>query len=245
MNRFDKLLIIFFAEILINFGIFVLLVFASTVPFYFSDNFVQNIIFAIMIFFGLELLFVVACKFFIAGFLYYIVDFPIKNSLIVKELHFKENNNEGLEKVNCHYIYCLKSFNLKTIALYKIPDLSRAKSIEARHIGNNYIRGRFKKANNYCSLLPHWSYEINIFSYDGDYDEEKAQRLVSKLNSDKSILNKKFNFLFFPKEKRLVVNKFIVDDRFLIPGYFLAYRKAIKLTCKAFNLDYSKFTYEL
>lgn len=43
----------------------------------------------------------------------------------------------------------------------------------------------------------------------------------------------------------LLTNKLVVNSWFLIPGYFLAYRKAIKLTCKAFNLDYSKFTYEL
>lgn len=244
MTRFDTIFIGYVILCVVNISACSVSAYTCSFAFSFTSNFMANLIFSIMIFFTiLPLCLLIPYLFLFSYYNYSLVNRGsiaiFKTDLVIKKSELRKSIN------NIGFAYCLNEFNVKTIAVYQVSNLALNEFKEARLIGNNYIRERFKKANNYCSLLPHWSYEINIFSYDGDYDEGKAQRLVSKLNSDKSILNKKFNFLYFSKEKRLVVNKFIVDYRFFIPSYFLAYRKAIKLTCKAFNLDYSKFTYEL
>lgn len=244
MTRFDTIFIGYIILCLVNISACGVSAYTCSFAFSFTSNFIANLIFSIMIFFTiLPLCLLIPYLFLFSYYNYSLVNRGsiaiFKTDLVIKKSELRRSIN------NIGFAYCLNDFNIKTIVVYQVSNLALNELKEARLIGNNYIRNKSKKANKQCIILPHWSYEINIFSYDGDYDEGKAQRLVSKLNSDKSILNKKFNFLYFSKEKRLVVNKFIVDYRFFIPGYFLAYRKAIKLTCKAFNLDYSKFTYEL
>lgn len=101
------------------------------------------------------------------------------------------------------------------------------------------LRKKIKKANEVISSKKHWIYQINLFKFHEEINEniEKICNLIVDLNNDNLYEIGKINFGYNEKTGDLIVRIYDCDGKSDVSSFF-RYRRLLKLFCKAYQINY-------
>ena len=136
-------------------------------------------------------------------------------------------------------VYFINRHHLKTISeiSMKVIDIDECKL--KRKKNNVCIKKKFKKANESISSKKHWIYQVNLFKFNEEVEEniDRISNLIIDLNNDRLYEIGKINFGYNEKNRDLIIRIYDCDGKSDVSSFF-RYMMLLKLFCKAYQINY-------
>lgn len=237
MSRMTKILINFIGTFILFFVLLICALIVSIIPtFYLDSNILEIICFLVIL---------IPLSFILTAFVNYVGKKVIrryKADLRMKKLKISltpSTNFDQFQSYDDINVYFINKHHLKTISEIpmKIIDLDECKL--KRKKNNAFIKKKIKKANEVISSKKHWIYQINLFKFHEEINEniEKICNLIVDLNNDNLYEIGKINFGYNEKTGDLIVRIYDCDGKSDVSSFF-RYRRLLKLFCKAYQINY-------
>ena len=137
------------------------------------------------------------------------------------------------------HVFFINRHHLKTISEIPLNTIDINECKLKRKKNNSFIKVKFKKANENNTRRKHWIYQINLFKFNEEIDEnaDKISDLIVNLNNDKLYEIGKINFGYNVKSGELIIRNYDCDGKSDISSYF-RYLRLLKLFCKTYQINY-------
>ena len=235
MKRFNKITLIYTLHVIVVLGGVAL---ASYLTYlsngYFEDPILNGVYCAMVLTFYSFFVWVLSFLFFR---ILLRANFSLNKTLIFKTSLAPTSKNEVIIN-DASTFYISNFYNLKTIATHKIDSLDINNIKNVRTAANNKIKKKYKKANSFSIVFPHWSKQYNIFIYNGVYKMSKVFTIVRELNQDKHFKENRVNYFYLTNDQLLIMKTYDAGKFSL--WCFLCYRSAIRKICKQFHIQYKE-----
>ena len=136
-------------------------------------------------------------------------------------------------------VYFVNKHHLKTISEIPMKKIDIDECKLKRKKNNGFIKEKIKKANEIISSKKHWIYQINLFKFNEEIEEniDKICNLIVDLNNDRLYEIGKINFGYNEKTGDLIVRIYDCDGKSDVSSFF-RYMRLLKLFCKAYQINY-------
>lgn len=237
MSRMTRILINIIISFILFFVLLICALFVSIIPTFYLDSIILEIIcfFAILIPLSFSIIVVV-------DYLGKKVIRRYRANLRIKKIKIlltPSVNFDLFQSCDDISVYFVNKHHLKTISEIpmKIINIDECKSKRKKNTA--FIKKKIKKANEIISSKKHWIYQINLFKFNEEIEENinKICNLIIDLNNDRLYEIGKINLGYNEKTGDLIVRIYDCDGKSDVSSFF-RYMRLLKLFCKAYQINY-------
>lgn len=237
MSRMTKILMNIIATITLFFILLICTLFISIIPTFYLDSTILEIICFFAILIPLSFISIVFVNYVGKRVIRrYKTNFKIKKLRILLSPSINFNQFQSCDDIR---VFFINRHHLKTISEIpmKVIDIDECKF--KRNKNNAFIKKKIKKANEIISSKKHWIYQVNLFKFNEEIEEniDRICDLIIDLNNDRLYEIGKINFGYNEKNGVLIIRIYDCDGKSDVSSFF-RYMKLLKLFCKAYQINY-------
>ncbi len=237
MSRMAKILTGIIATIVLFFVLFICVLFISIIPTFYLESTILEIVCFFVILIPLNLISIVFVNYIGKTIIRrYKTDLKIKQISILLVPYENINRLQSYDDIS---VYFINRHHLKTVSEIPMETIDLDECKLKRKNNNAFIKKKFKKANEIISSKKHWIYQVNLFKFnvDGEDNIDRIRNLIVDLNNDRLYEIGKINFGYNEKTEELILRNYDCDGKSDVSSFF-RYIRLLKLFCKAYKINY-------
>jgi len=232
-----KILMNIIATITLFFILLICTLFISIIPTFYLDSTILEIICFFAILIPLSFISIVFVNYVGKRVIRrYKTNFKIKKLRILLSPSINFNQFQSCDDIR---VFFINRHHLKTISEIpmKVIDIDECKF--KRNKNNAFIKKKIKKANEIIASKKHWIYQVNLFKFNEEIEEniDRICDLIIDLNNDRLYEIGKINFGYNEKNGVLIIRIYDCDGKSDVSSFF-RYMRLLKLFCKAYQINY-------
>lgn len=244
MSRMTKILMNIIATITLFFILLICTLFISIIPTFYLDSTILEIICFFAILIPLSFISIIFVNYVGKKLIRrYKTNFKIKKLklLLSPSINFKQ-----FQSCDDIRVFFINRHHLKTISEIpmKVIDIDECKF--KRNKNNAFIKKKIKKANEIIASKKHWIYQVNLFKFNEEIEEniDRICDLIIDLNNDILYEIGKINFGYNEKNGDLIIRIYDCDGKSDVSSFF-RYLRLLNLFCKAYQINYKSLIKQL
>lgn len=237
MCRMTKILMNIIATIALFFVLLICSLFVSIIPTFYLDSTILEIICFFAILIPLSFISTIFVNYLgKKNIRKYKANLKIKKIKIILTPSINFNKFQSCDDIS---VYFINRHHLKTISEIPIKVIGIDECKLKRKKNNAYIKKKFKKANEIISSKKHWIYQVNLFKFNEEVEEniDRISNLIITLNNDSLYEIGKINLGYNEKNGDLIIRIYDCDGKSDVSSFF-RYMRLLKLFSKAYQINY-------